>query len=72
MKGYYSTRAITTVYDHCGIPYALTGETIIEQDKGPVQTGLLDLAGKPIWRWPDVNLIGFDLNSKRGSDDRTK
>ena len=72
MKGYYSTRAITTVYDHWGAPYTVTGETIIEQDKGPVQTGLLDLAGKSIWRWPDVNPIGFKLNLKRGSDDRTK
>lgn len=57
--------AIATVIDHLGQSQTVTGETVIEADKGPVFTGLYDAAGNPLFSYPETHPIGFDLGWER-------
>jgi hypothetical protein len=57
----YVTRAVITVQDHWGRSHLAGGETVFEEEKKPVNTGLVDANGIPLFRVPEVNPIGFKL-----------
>ncbi len=42
----------------------LGGETVYEGDDKPVDTGLVNQNGTPLWRVSFMNRIGFDLTRK--------
>lgn len=43
-----------------GVQFTL-GETVHEQERAPVKTGLFDANGTPIYRVPDTQPLGFDI-----------
>jgi hypothetical protein len=51
--------AIINLPDPWGVHHAAGGETIIEQDKTPIKTGLVDARGVPLYRVPDSVPFGF-------------
>lgn len=57
--------AIHSVWDGAQL---ILGETVHEQDKPPIKTGLLDAKGIPLYRVPDTQPLGFDLRPPRSAD----
>jgi hypothetical protein len=53
--------AIVTVYDPFGRPQQLGGETVFEESKSPIFTGLLDTRGVRLYSVPEHHPLGFDL-----------
>ncbi len=40
--------------------------TVLEEERGPVRTGLLNAAGEPLYRVADREPIGFRVRAKAG------
>jgi hypothetical protein len=57
-------RAIVTVIDEWGRSQTAGGETVIEQDLAPVNSGLVNAQGVPLYRMPTRDPIGFDLRGR--------
>lgn len=59
------SQAVTTVPTWDGWhPQVLSGENVIETEKSPVRTGLLDSNGIPLYRVPETVRFGFQSNKK--------
>jgi hypothetical protein len=54
--------AIVLLPDAWGQSHMVGGETVYEQEKCPIKTGIVNTEGVPIYRVPQQNQIGFELN----------